>query len=80
MPCNTVVRGRAKKLSLKVPQDITEQEVRDVAGAIDHEDFHRIMDGMSDADFIEFVRKLWARRKRRAEAATAHVIQEAPYA
>lgn len=62
MPCASMVQKRAQRLRLKVPDNLTEIEVRELVGAIDHDDFHRIMDSMSDFDFAEYMRRLWERR------------------
>lgn len=75
MPCNEIVRKKAEPLKLKVPADITEQEVRDTIGAVDHEDTHRILDAMGNFEFSEFLRKLWEKRKKKRAEVTARYIE-----
>jgi len=83
MPCDRVVKEKSKEVSkrqkvkVEVPPDITEKEVRDLAGAIDHEGFDKMMKGMDDQTFIEFTKRLWARRKKRAEVLKNYIAQEA---
>jgi hypothetical protein len=79
MPCYAMVQRRAARLKLKVPPqaELSDREIRDMAGAIDHDDFHRILDGMTDEQFADFLRRIWARRKKRADVLYGYAAQEA---
>jgi predicted MarR family transcription regulator len=81
MPCYSVVQKRAVKLKLKVPpqSELSDQDIRDIAGALDHDDLHRIIYSMTNIQFADFLKRIWARRKKRADALYNYAAQKAHY-
>jgi uncharacterized ferredoxin-like protein len=81
MPCYPALQRRAAKLqiALPAPESIgtSDQEVRALLGAVDHEDFHRRLDNMTDEEVKAFVKRLLERKRKRAEATANYIAQEA---
>ncbi len=64
MPCYEVVRARAQRLGIQIPP-MKDEEVRQLLGAIDHDDVHRILAKIGDE---ELRRRLQKGRKQVMEA------------
>jgi len=71
-----MVEERAQDLFLKFPEGLSDEEVRETAGARDHEEFHEKLEAMDDEQFAEFLRKLAELKKKKQDATVQYVEQE----
>lgn len=69
MPCWQAVRKRAGRLGFNLEPNLSDdREVQKELRAETHEEVHQKIDAMPDWEFIDFIRRLQAKKRRRGQA------------
>jgi Ca2+-binding EF-hand superfamily protein len=73
MPCDRIVRTRAERLAIAVPQGLSHEEIMKLTGAVGHDEAHEKLEKMSEEEFIEFVERMRKALERRRKGTQAYL-------